>query len=57
VTSLPLLVDGSESVLTVCHEHAAWLHSYVEDDAVVQIAHPTTDAGRQVGSEDAEGLG
>jgi hypothetical protein len=46
VVTLPLMVEGHESLVAVCEAHADWLRRYVEEDSGVQeIAEGDTDEG------------
>jgi len=57
VASVPLLVDGRESVVAVCRDHADWLRDYVDEDAGVELLPDVAeDPDATAGEDDVEGL-
>jgi hypothetical protein len=37
IVTVRLTVEGSESVVPTCQDHAAWLLGYVEEDPAVRL--------------------
>ena len=45
VATFWLRVDGSESVMSICQRHVAWLRGYVDEDPAVRIVDEVSVEG------------